>query len=93
MDDAARQRLRKLKGLTHMLSPIPRNVATPEGFNKQVQTLIDVLEGLKAPVVGPEPEPEAPDTGLEVEEPPERERKGNKPNRQHEGGENRSDSE
>jgi hypothetical protein len=86
-----RRNLTKLGGLSHLLRPDPRKTDTAKAFNAHIDRICGVLQGLKiegdsnAPAPVPEqiemPEPEAK---------PKRKAK-DKPNRMHEGGEDRDD--
>ena len=89
-----RRELSKLGGLSHLLRPDPKRVATAADFNTHLDQICEVMQGLKvegdsnAPAP-PEPDPE-PELQLE-EKPKARKSKSNR-NRMHEGGEDRSDA-
>ncbi len=89
MDEAkqARNRLKgTLSGFTNMR---PRDIDTAENYNAFIDRAVGALEKLKVPVavqVEVETEETTEETGTT-----EREKRGNTPNREHTGGENREE--
>ena len=80
-----RKQQTQLAGLSHLLRPDPKRVVTDAAWNAHIDMICNVVHGLKVEQdsnAAPEPEPE---------EKPKRKAKS-KPNRMHEGGEDREDA-
>jgi hypothetical protein len=86
-----RKQRTKLAGLSHLLRPDPKRVESTAQWNAHIDQICTVMQGLKIEGdsnAAPEPEPQA---ELPIEEKPKRKAKS-KPNRMHEGGEDRDDA-
>jgi hypothetical protein len=83
-----RKQQTKLAGLSHLLRPDPKRVVTDAAWNSHCDMICKVVQGLKVEQDSNEPLTLTPD---EPEEKPKRKAKS-KPNRMHEGGEDRDDA-
>jgi hypothetical protein len=84
--------MKPLVGLAHLLRPDPGKVDTPSKYNAHIDKICEVLQARKVEVdsndrATPEPEPE-----LDLEDKPKKRKAKSKPNRMHEGGEDRDDA-
>jgi hypothetical protein len=78
----------KLAGFAHLLRPDPKRVESDAAWNGHLDTICEAVQGLKVEQdsnAAAEPQAELP-----IEEKPKRKAKS-KPNRMHEGGEDREE--
>jgi hypothetical protein len=80
----------KLAGFAHLLRPDPKRVEADAAWNGHLDTICEAVQGLKVEQDSNEPLTLTPDEP-EPEEKPKRKAKS-KPNRMHEGGEDRDDA-